>query len=71
MIVRMRRMASFLGLWAALALPGCVSWLVKGEPPQGAQKGCPARPQQCEVRDATKKERQVCARARDGERPVS
>ena len=24
-----------------------------------------------EVRDATKKERHVCARARDGERPVS
>lgn len=34
MIAGIRRLASFLGLWAVLALPGCASWLVKGEPPE-------------------------------------
>ncbi|MBI4001616.1 MAG: LEA type 2 family protein [Nitrospira defluvii] len=30
----MRRLVSRLGLVAALTLPGCASWLMKGEPPE-------------------------------------
>lgn len=34
MIGRVTRLIAFAGLWVALALPGCASWFMRGEPPE-------------------------------------
>ncbi len=34
MIGRVTRLIAFAGLWVALALSGCASWFMRGEPPE-------------------------------------
>jgi LEA14-like dessication related protein len=34
MMAGMNRLVLLVGLWVVLSLPGCASWLMKGEPPE-------------------------------------